>query len=301
MAKKKNTKKFSSFEISELSNACQTLLANIRFASVDDDVHTIVVTSTVPDEGKTTVSTNLALAIASSGKRVLLVEADMRRRCLASLLGVHPANGMHAVLSGRVAPEDAVVATSYQNLYFLDSEPNIPSPPDILSSKRFVTMLDTLDEMFDYVIFDAPPVGVFIDAAIIGSVVDGALLIVRERKTKRDEAANAVQQLRAANTRILGVVMTFTNQDETNYYAYYNQQGKRVDKSKGEGTGSFRKGASLPPASGASQATTDASVSRGRRAATVSTPAQRSVNRTSTPRVSSKNPYKGVSTSQKRN
>lgn len=233
MAKKSN-KKFTSFEIPELSNACQTLLANIRFASVEEDIKTIVVTSTLPDEGKTTVCSNLALAIAASGKRVLLVDADLRRRCLGRLLNVHPQFGIHALLSGRASLEQTIVPTQYENLMFLDCEPNIPNPPDILASRRFASMVSTLSREFDFVIFDAPPVGVFVDAAIIGSVADGTLLVIRERKTKREDAINAVQQLRAADARILGVTMTFTRAEEKNYYyySYYNEDGTKKKRGK---------------------------------------------------------------------
>lgn len=251
---KNRKKKLGSFEVPELGNACQTLLANIRFASVDEEIRTIVVTSPVPDEGKTTVSSNLALAIASSGKRVLLVDADMRRRCIGGLLGVHPAHGIHALLSGRATISEAVVPTSYSNLFFLDCEPNIPNPPDILANKRFADMARALAASFDYVIFDAPPVGVFVDAAIVGSVVDGALLVVRERRTRRDEVANAVQQLRTANARILGAVMTFSQAEDSNYYySYYNERDKRSGKGKPE------KEASLPSGHGATGRTAKAS------------------------------------------
>ena len=232
---KKNQKKFRSFETPELGNACQTLLANIRFASVDDDVKAIVVTSTAPDEGKTTVSANLALAIASSGKRVLLVDADMRRRCLGNLLGVHPAHGLYALLSGRATAAQAIVKTGYDNLAFLDCEPNIPSPPNILSAKRFADLVGALRAEFDYVIFDTPPVGVFIDAAIIGSVADGTLLVVRERKTKRNEIANSIQQLKTANARILGAVVTFSRAQEENYR--YNYYGDGASQKGRGGTG----------------------------------------------------------------
>ncbi|WP_165171495.1 CpsD/CapB family tyrosine-protein kinase [Adlercreutzia sp. ZJ242] len=228
---KKNHKKIGQFEVPGLRNASQTLLANIRFASVDERVKTLVVTSSTPDEGKTTVSSNLALAIASAGHKVLIVESDMRRRCLASMLELHPRNGIYAVLSGDAQLDDVIVPTKYDNLYFMDAEPNIPSPPDLLSTKRFSALVDKLRETYDFVVFDAPPLGAFVDAALISNLVDGTILVVRERRAKRAAIANSIQQLQAANARILGVVMTFTNEADSNYYyAYYNEQGERVKK-----------------------------------------------------------------------
>lgn len=228
---KKSKKKLGQFETPELSNASKTLLANIRFTSVDERVKTLVITSSLQDEGKTAVATNLALAIATSGKKVLLVEADMRRRTIAQLLNIHPANGLYSVLSGSASLKEAIVPTETPNLFFMDSEPNIPSPPDILSTKRFGALIDKLRETFDYVIFDTPPVSLFVDSAIMSNLVDGTLFVVRQGTTKRALAAKCVQQLRTANARILGTVMTFCDSDESDYYyAYYTQDGKRANK-----------------------------------------------------------------------
>ena len=111
-----------------VQNAEKTLLANIRFASVDRPVKSIVLTSSVPNEGKSTVAYNLAQAIASSGKRTLIVECDMRRRSLADMVGARARHGIYAVLSGQVELDEALVATSHRNLFFLDSEHPIPTP-----------------------------------------------------------------------------------------------------------------------------------------------------------------------------
>ena len=129
-----------------VQNAAKTLLANIRFASVDNPIRTLVITSSVPNEGKTTVAVNLAQAIATSGKRVLLVECDMRRRSVADMIGAHAKAGLYAVLSDQVRWENAVVATGQQNMDFLDAEPHIPNPADIISSKRFARLVQILEE-----------------------------------------------------------------------------------------------------------------------------------------------------------
>lgn len=229
---KKNRKRPSQFQNPLLSNASKTLFANIRFVSIDEKVKTIVVTSTGMDEGKTQVSTNLACAIASSGKKVLIVDTDMRRRCIAGLLSIHTECGLYSVLVGQAPLKSAIYPTDRPNLYFMDSEPNIPSPPDVLSTKRFSALVDTLRDMFDYVIFDSPPIGLFVDAAIISNLVDGTLYTIRERAAKRDDVVAGVQQLKAANARILGSVITFSREEANNdyYYAYYNSEGKRVSR-----------------------------------------------------------------------
>ncbi len=234
---KKSKKILARFVHPQLSNASKTLLANIRFASVDEKIKTIVVTSSESNEGKTIVATNLANAIATAGKRILIVETDMRRRLLGKLLDLHPANGIYSVLSGAASLNDAILPTSIPNLFFMDAEPNIPSPPDILSTKRFASLVDKLRDSFDYVIFDTPPVSLFVDSAILSSVVDGTLLVVRQNQTKRALVTKCVQQLRVADARILGTVVTFCSDDESSYYyAYYTQDGKRVNREDIEST-----------------------------------------------------------------
>ncbi len=233
---KKNRKRLSQFQIPALNNPSRTLLANIRFNSIDERIKTIAITSTSPDEGKTTVCSNLACAIAESGKTVLLVDTDMRRRNIAAMLDIHPEFGLYSVLAGNASIDEAIVETKVPGLSFMDCEPNIPSPPDVLSTKRFAALVDQVRSMFDYIIFDTPPVGVFVDAAIISNLVDGTIYCIRERAEKRNAIVSGVQQLKAANARILGTVITFS-QDEAQhdyYYAYYNEEGKRVSKHEKE-------------------------------------------------------------------
>jgi capsular exopolysaccharide synthesis family protein len=229
---RKRKKILNRFEHPQLLNASRTLLANIRFTSLDEEVKTIVVTSSAANEGKTIVATNLAYAIATSGRSVLIVEADMHYRSLNRLLGQHPAHGIYAALSGAAPLDRVIVSTRVPNLYFMDAEPNIPSPSDILSTKRCASLIEKLHETFDYVIFDTPPVSLFVDAAILGNMADGTLFVTRQNQTKRALAVKCVQQLRVANARILGLVTTFCEDDDSlYYYAYYTQDGKRAEKS----------------------------------------------------------------------
>lgn len=227
-------KKKASSDALVVQNAAKTLLANIRFASVDRPVKSIVLTSSVPNEGKSTVAYNLAQAIASSGKRTLIVECDMRRRSLADMIGARARHGIYAVLSGQVELDEALVATSHRNLFFLDSEPHIPNPADILSSQRFRKLVAQMESDFDYVVIDTPPVGTFVDAAIIATLADATALVVRERFVKRAELQNAYDQLKKADANVIGVIMNMCEAESSEYYyAYYNKEGKRVRKSEG--------------------------------------------------------------------
>ena len=216
MAKKKK----QSSNALEVQNAAKTLFANIRFMSPDDPIKSIVVTSSVPNEGKSTCSVELARAIATSGKTALLVEADMRRRTLA---------GAYSVLTDATPLGAAIATTTTPNLYFLDIEPNIPNPADILSSKRYRKLVGLLEDTYDYVVFDTPPVGTFVDAAILSTMVDGTVMVVKPNSTKRAELVDAYGQLKKADANVLGICATFCEGTGSEYYyAYYTSSGERV-------------------------------------------------------------------------
>ena len=208
-----------------MQNAVKTLAANIRFASVDDPIRSIVITSSVPNEGKTTVAITLADAIASSGSSVLLIECDMRRRSIANNLGIHARSGVYSVLCGQVGLADAMVATGTRGMYFLDSEPHIPNPDVLLSSKRFRKMVDAALDSFDYVIFDTPPLSAFVDAAVLSTIADGTLLVVGQDVVRRDELAASHAQLEKAGANLIGAVMNLCKSEKSEYYTEYYSRG----------------------------------------------------------------------------
>lgn len=227
-------KKKSASNSLEVQNAAKTLFANIRFMSPDEPIRSIVMTSSVPNEGKSTTSVELACAIATSGASVVLVEADMRRRSLANMLNVRGRAGAYAVLTEQVTLDQAVSSTSTPNLYFLDVEPNIPNPADIVSSRRYAKLVDMLEREYDYVVFDTPPVGTFVDAAILSTLVDGTIIVVKPGSTKRDELLGAYEQLQKADARVIGACATFCEGIGSEYYyAYYTEDGKRAKPDKG--------------------------------------------------------------------
>ena len=216
-----------------LQNSVKTLVANIRFASVDNPIRVIGVTSSIPNEGKSTTSYALGQALANGGQSVLLIDCDLRRRSLANMIGVHAQAGIYGVLSGQVAIEDAAVRTPTNGLYLLDCEPHIPNPVDILSSRRFKNFIAQMREKYTYVVVDTPPLTAFVDGAVISQNVDGMLLVVRQDQTKRDEILSAYEQLKKADANVIGTVLTFADNVKSDYYySYYNKDGKRVRKSK---------------------------------------------------------------------
>ena len=216
-----------------VENSAKTLLANIRFMSVDNPIRTVVITSTIPNEGKTFVAANLARAMATSGVRTLLVECDMRRRSMARTLKTHAQHGVYSVLSGETELKDAIVQTNTPRMDFLDAEPHIPNPSDLLSSKRYTRLIEEAKRMYGYIVFDTPPVGTFVDAAVLGSKVDAVFMVVREQFTRKDEVVRAANQLKAGNVPLAGIVMNYCERQSNEYYYEYYYREDRGAHSSG--------------------------------------------------------------------
>ena len=204
-----------------VQNAASTLLANIRFSAVDEPLKSVVITSSVPNEGKTTVALSLAIAAGRSGSSVLLLEGDMRRRSLKAVIGAKPRFGVHALLTHRCRLEDALTPTVYQGVSFLDAEAGIPNPDGLLNSRLFGDLLDHLRNMFDFVIIDTPPITAFPDASIVASEADATILVAREDYTDKREISYALQQLRAADANVLGVSLNCQTRGASGSYGYY--------------------------------------------------------------------------------
>ena len=204
-----------------MRNAAGSLLANIEYSSVDRRIQVVVVTSAAPNEGKSTVSLSLAMAGGAKGKKCLLVETDLRRRSLCAVLKAHPRHGLHAVLRGDATIEETVVETEFKNLYFLDAEPGIPNPEEVLSSQRFSDLLQTLRGEYDFVILDTTPVGAFPDALLASRVADGTIMVIREGTTDGRAAVLAVEQLRNSGAHLLGTAVNFQTKASGGSYGYY--------------------------------------------------------------------------------
>ena len=204
-----------------VQNAAATLLANIRFSGVDAPLKSVVITSSVPNEGKTTVALSLAIAAGRAGGNVLVLEGDMRRRSLRAVIGAKPRFGIHALLTGKCTLDQAVVATNYEGLSFIDAEAGIPNPDGILSSHLFANLLDQLHDLYDYVIIDTPPITAFPDASIVASSADATILVARENYTDKREISYALQQLKAADANVLGVALNCQDSAANGAYGYY--------------------------------------------------------------------------------
>lgn len=225
------------------SEAYRTLRTNIQFSSVDKPIRTLIVTSSGPSEGKSTTSANLAIVMAQTGQKVILVDTDLRRPVLHKTFGVPNNVGITtALLAGDDVDLQAYLQpTEVDNLAIMTSGPIPPNPSELLGSQRMKHIVQRLGESADMVIFDTPPVLVVTDAAVLGRQVDGVLLVADAGGTREQALAQAVAELRKTGTNILGVAMNRLDSRSRGYYYYYyyyyytDETGARRRRSEGGG------------------------------------------------------------------
>jgi non-specific protein-tyrosine kinase len=193
---------------SPAAEAYRALRTNIQFAALDKPLHTLLATSSMPEEGKSTAIANLAVAIAQSEQHVLLVDCDLRRPTLHAIFGLSNQEGLTSLMLQEDGCQPPLQATEIPGLFVLTSGPLPPRPADILGSKRMEVVITKLRQQADMVLFDTPPVTAFTDAALLATKVDGVLLVFRAGVTRRDHALEARKTLHKVNANIVGVVLT---------------------------------------------------------------------------------------------
>jgi succinoglycan biosynthesis transport protein ExoP len=214
---------------SSTAECCRTIRTNLTFMSADRPQRAIVVTSASPREGKTTVAICVAISLAQGGKRVLLVDTDLRKPRLHKALGLQNTRGTTTVLVGEHTASEATQRTEIPGLELLASGPIPPNPAELLHTKQFHDLIAELSGRYDHILYDSPPLAAVTDAAIIAPQVDGVLLVVHGQKTTRDALRSALRQLRDVNARITGGVLNDVDLSTRNYgygaYYYYHSEG----------------------------------------------------------------------------
>ncbi len=208
---------------SSISEAFQMLQANLKFVNSDKKLKVIVVTSSVPQEGKSTVSANLAVVMAHSGRRVLLVDADMRRPVQHKILDLINDAGLSNVLVGQAELRTVIKEVS-NNLHVLSAGVIPPNPMALLDSQRMASLIQNFSDSYDFVIIDTPSVNVAADALILGKMTDGVLLVVRPGVVDSASAASAKEFLEQSGQNVLGQVVNGLRSENKsyNYYAKEN-------------------------------------------------------------------------------
>ena len=204
----------------------RTVRTNVLFSSTAVGGKSLLVTSAAPGEGKTLVSCNLAIALAQSGRRVILVDADMRRPRVHSIFAQAQAPGLSNVLVGDARPSAAVQETGIPGLSLLTSGMPPPNPPELLGSRRFNALLAALVNEYDWVVLDSPPVIAVTDATLLADRVSRVVVVIAAEMTSTPVAKRAVRQLLRANARIAGAILNRVRVDRHRYYYshYYNRK-----------------------------------------------------------------------------
>lgn len=197
---------------SPASEAYRTLRTNLSFYSLDKPLRTLVVTSPAAGEGKSTTVANLAVTMAQSGRRAILVDCDLRRPSLHELFDRPVSPGLTNYVMDE-AGELPLQETGIDNLWLLTCGPKPPNPADMLGAARMDQIIAQLADRADIVLFDAPPVMAAADAAILGAKVDGVLLVLQAGKTRRDHSERAREVLEKAKVRIVGATLTNAPKD----------------------------------------------------------------------------------------
>ncbi len=205
---------------SPITEQYRLIRTNIQFSSVDKEIKTIVVTSSEPNDGKSTTAANLSIVLAQEEKKVLLVDADLRKPSVHYAFNLSNIHGLTSVLTKKMDLRKTILNSNVLNLDILTSGPIPPNPSELLNSKAIETAIDELKGTYDYIIFDTPPVLVVPDSQIVANKCDGVIMVVASGKTNKQSAVKAKELLVKANTSLLGVVLNGVEMDNSNYYYY---------------------------------------------------------------------------------
>nr|WP_163182726.1 CpsD/CapB family tyrosine-protein kinase [Neobacillus sedimentimangrovi] len=206
---------------SPVSEQFRTIRTNIQFSSIDQEVRTLMVTSPGPAEGKSTIAVNMAVVFAQQGRRVLLVDADMRKPIMHYTFNQLNTYGLTSVLTREMTLVKAVKETNEKDLFVLTSGPVPPNPAELLSSMAMERFFREAEEQFDMIVFDTPPLMAVTDAQILANKCDGTILVVSSGKTDKDQLVKAKDLLDSVQSKLLGVVLNNKKLKNTNYYYYY--------------------------------------------------------------------------------
>lgn len=208
---------------SPISEQYRTIRTNIDFASVDQKIHSLLVTSSGPGEGKSMTAANLAVVYAQQGKKVLLIDADLRKPTVHYTFRLDNLRGLSNILVGENTFNDVIHSSDVDHLDIMSCGPIPPNPSELLASKKMEKLLEELKASYDLIIFDTPPVLAVTDAQVLANIVDGTLLVVRSKHTEIEGAQKAVESLRPAKAKLLGTVLNDRIKKQSNYYYYYGK------------------------------------------------------------------------------
>ncbi len=217
---------------SSVSEAYRDLRTNLAFAGLDRPLRLVMFTSAGLNEGKSTVLANLAVTIAQTERRVLVVDCDLRQPCLHTLFGLANDSGLTALLADPSAMANPPIQdTEVPGLRVLSSGPLPARPADLIGSRRMEELIAWLAEQADVVLFDSPPVNAVTDAAVLATRMDGVVLVARERHTRRDALIEARDRLARVHAHLLGTVLSGVSPDRS-FASYYTRRQAKAPASE---------------------------------------------------------------------
>lgn len=200
--------------------AFKALRTNLQFCG--QDIHTVVITSCNENEGKTTITLQLAKSLSELDKRVLVIDADMRKSVMAGRnTSVEAPVGLSELLTGLVAVKDCLYTTQCENLSIMFAGKYPPNPVELLGGPYFESLLQEARKVYDYVLIDVPPLGSVIDAAVVAAKCDGTILVISDNQVRYRQAIEVAEQLKKSGSKILGVVRNNIKKKEGGYYKKY--------------------------------------------------------------------------------
>lgn len=205
-----------------ISEEFRTLRTNIQFSMVDKQLSTLMFTSAAPGEGKTTVASNVAVVFASQGKRVLLIDADMRNPSVHRLFNFVNHRGLTNLLTeNKTSIQDVVHRTTKKNLFVLTCGLIPPNPSELLASKRMDQLIENMKKHFDLIIFDLPPILAVTDAQVMANKTDGTVFVIRDGVAEKNNLYKAKELLDHVHANVIGVVYNDKKREENPAYQYY--------------------------------------------------------------------------------
>lgn len=230
------------------AEAFRQLRTNLQFANVSGRARTVLITSSLPGEGKSTTATNLAIALAQGGQTVLLIDADLRRPMISEYLGLDRNAGLTTALVGEAEVDDLLQPWGDDNLFVLTSGRIPPNPSELLGSDEMKQLITRLEHTFDIVIVDAPPLLPVTDAAVLAQHVGGVVLVVGSQKVKHHDLEKSIRTLEMVDSNILGIVLNRlpVRGPDAYAYSYYNEISEPGKGSDRPVPSSLRRGSALP-------------------------------------------------------
>lgn len=207
---------------SPISEQFRTIRTNLQFSSVDESLQVILITSPEPGAGKSLTAANLAVTYAQQGKKVLLVDADMRIPTIHYTFRLDNLRGLSTILVGECTLEDAIANSDVDHLDLISCGPIPPNPAELLASNQMAKVLSDARKLYDIIILDTPPVLASADAQILTTIVDGTLLVIRSKYTKYDACKKAKELLETSNAKLLGVILNDVDKKKCANYYYYH-------------------------------------------------------------------------------